>query len=603
MITYKIYNLPDNFKEIHEEHFSSFLRKIIQLDLLSSSINEIIITDELEIEIESCCADKPNIPFPTVSREFRAIGKIVNFDGIKKIFYDAKSVNIFNEYAQQIFTELLLEVKAEDILDTKYKKTTYYSANTPLNEICEILLSNWISKELSKILRKKFVYNRAQNHTEVRVYTDTLKRNVKKIHYTYQKDQNLTTFWFDIVKEINRFICRCLDVKCENGNMNNLAEFKFVIPKLLAEIEKQVNNFHENRDIEINKIENLIREILEICFIKIKYLNDTKGNYIDIIDNPKKIFKDSIIDTEPRIVAFIDILGFSAIIEEYDSDESSNLLNDLHDTLEIAIKSSIENMKNNKIKSDFQEDLEYRMFSDCICISIPYIEYGDDFHSVFHSLAFVIKSFQLAMMQKGFFVRGGISMGSYFADKNMIFSGGLVNAYKIETQVKNPIIAIDEKIKKRLEHNYEENVKGFLYDGLLIYNNEKPEILFLNPFDLLDNSSKNINYLQENLNAIIEDYDNSNIVSKSLLEFSNLFSEPFKSLLSDENINLAKEEILNYIQDYIHQYKKILEENINDEELNKSVNNIISKYDFMENLIQWTMKNNTNFSIYDFNKN
>src|SRR5207253_2089639 len=108
----------------------------------------------------------------------------------------------------------------------------------------------------------------------------------------------------------------------------------------------------------------------------------------------------------------------------------SNILNELHDTLEIAVKSSIENMTDPKSKTDLKEYLEYRMFSDCICLSLPYIEFGNDFHIQFHSLSGIARTYQLIMLQKGFFVRGGISIGSFFADKNMIFSGGLVKAYK-----------------------------------------------------------------------------------------------------------------------------------------------------------------------------
>ncbi len=95
--------------------------------------------------------------------------------------------------------------------------------------------------------------------------------------------------------------------------------------------------------------------------------------------------------------------------------------NELHDSLEMAIKVSIENMTNQKAKTDLKEFLEYRMFSDCICLSLPYIEFGNDFHIQFQSISTIARAYQLAMMQKGFFVRGGISIGSFYADKNMIF--------------------------------------------------------------------------------------------------------------------------------------------------------------------------------------
>ena len=66
-------------------------------------------------------------------------------------------------------------------------------------------------------------------------------------------------------------------------------------------------------------------------------------------------------------------------------------------------------------------------------------------------LASATRGFQSIMMTKGFFTRGGVSMGSYYADNNIIFSKGLVNAYLLESKKANyPRVLVDNLIIQKL---------------------------------------------------------------------------------------------------------------------------------------------------------
>jgi len=67
-------------------------------------------------------------------------------------------------------------------------------------------------------------------------------------------------------------------------------------------------------------------------------------------------------------------------------------------------------------------------------------------------------------MTKGFFLRGGISTGSYFADDNMIFSKGLVNAYQLESKKAiYPRVIIDKNIVVRIQNISIESLKEMVY--------------------------------------------------------------------------------------------------------------------------------------------
>lgn len=593
MIVYKIYTVnSERFIEHNKDYFLNLLEIIQKQNFLSSNIDEIIITDDIQGEIKHYCEERFRTPDLTISREFKAISKTIDFNGNKKVFFDAINVNAWSKYTSQIFLEQILEIYADDLISNVFPVSQQYEIETPFNEVIRIHFSQWATKVVRNVLEKDFTVEEEFKHENSKIFVDSFKRNIRKYHFQYQKDYDIDIFWTTIMEEIDFMIRRCLEVKFDNGIFDSNHDFYENINLIISQIEIQTNNLLNQQEIDLTIIENEIASIFEKCFIKVSKVGKMKVN---ILDTPKKLFKNNLVDTEARIVAFMDILGFSAIIEEYDSDEGSNILNELHDTLEIAIKLSIENMIDPKSQTDVKEYLEYRMFSDCICISLPFIEFGNDFHIQFHSLSNIVKAYQLAMMQKGFFVRGGISIGSFYADKNMIFSGGLVKAYKLEQAAVYPIIAIDDNVIERLQHNFKENEKGlFIKDTMLIYKNNQSKI-FLNPFDFLDNSTKYFDYLNSTFdNLIVENDDDDPLteMTNSLLKLTSSFTKPIfdeiKSNLSPEITSKTKEDILNLIQYQIdkHQYIK---ENNSDEKVIKEMEKVVLKYTFLKDFTLWSL--------------
>jgi hypothetical protein len=594
MIVYKIYLHP-KFEEVHTEYFNSLLEAVKQHNFLSPNIKEIIITDDLDGELERYCKNRFRQPNLTRTREFKGIAKTIDFEGKKTVFFDAVNVNGFVKYAPQIFFEQLIEIYAEDLVSHNFKVPNQFSLDTPLTEIIKMHFSQWATKVVANVLEKMLSIPQEEIHTDVKIFVDAFKRNMRRLHYKYQGDISLDEFWKMAITEVDFFVRRCFDVKFDDGTFTNLQEFSELIPTLLSEIQIQTQNLLEKKEIDFTIMREQVLLILNKCSIDIPY--ESRMN-VKIMETPKKLFRNNIVDTEPRIVAFIDILGFSAIIEEYDSDNQSNILNQLHDTLEMAIKISIENITDQKAKTDLKEYLEYRMFSDCLCLSLPYIEFGNDFHIQFHSLATIVKVYQLTMMQKGFFVRGGISMGSFYADKNMIFSGGLVSAYKLEQAIVYPVIGIDRKVIERLKIDFAESSKGLFYENIMLFTNSEPEKVFLNPFDLLDNSIKYFDYLQSAMDNLIksneEDKDDPlTKMTSSLLELTNTFVKPIfdyaKSKMTPENMNAAKEKILEYVNEQLTNHNSILLQNEPDSSAYKEAKKILVKYAHLKTLTEWSM--------------
>lgn len=592
MIVYKMYRYQ-KFEEVHKDYFDSLLNVIRQKEFFSPNIDEIIITDDIDGEMGRYFQDRIIKPNLTREREFKGVAKTVRFEDKRKIFFDAKYVNSFVEYTPQVFLRTLIDVYAEDLVGKNLKVPDLFFAETEFKEILKMHFLQWASKVVSNDIEKTFSIPRQELHTDVKMFVDTFKRNMRQLHYRYQADVSIDTFSIDSIKEVDFFIRRCFDVKHDDGSFDNLQEFLEIVPALLSEIQVQTQNLLNKKEIDWYAVGRYVLDILNKCSIDVPY----EGRmYVNILDTPKKLFKNTIVDTEPRIVAFLDILGFSAIVEEYESDSQSNILNELHDALDEAINTSLERMIDPEAKTEVKEYLEYRMFSDCICISLPFIEFGSDFHVQFYYLSTIVSSYQLAMMQKGFFVRGGISIGSFYADKHMIFSGGLVNAYQLEQKAIYPVIAVDEKVIERLKMNFSENTQGMFYENILLFSDSEPAKIFINPFHLLDNSVKNLDYLSTIDNLMKEnkeeeeDGDELSEMTNSLLEITNSFVNPsfdyIKAQMTPEQRNSVKHYVLEQVNQQLKKYNKKLLECEND---CKEVQKVIDKYERLKLLIEWSM--------------
>jgi hypothetical protein len=180
------------------------------------------------------------------------------------------------------------------------------------------------------------------------------------------------------------------------------------------------------------------------------------------------------------------------------------------------------------------------MFSDNICISIPYNE--NDFLNKFRVLALFIIKFQNLMMLEGFFIRGGVSLGSYYSDNHIIFSGGLVKSYLLESKKAiYPRVILDSEIISLIENS------KVSYPKMLISDWEG--LIFLNPFGLKDILKS---LLVENMDAMLAEASEE-LKSK----VNNLRKETYEIIIVDSDIkdsidlNMSKTDIDSVKSKYI----------------------------------------------------
>lgn len=152
---------------------------------------------------------------------------------------------------------------------------------------------------------------------------------------------------------------------------------------------------------------------------------------------------------EERIVAFADILGFSAMVAKSSSDIEGYE----------KIKSALETIQNVQKIPDVN-GAKVTTFSDSIVISYP--ANGRD--PLFYILIDLIH-LQLNLLQQGILIRGGIAKGQVRHVKEMVFGPAMVSAYELESKYAvYPRIIVEKEVVDWEQDNYRKQTYGAEYD-------------------------------------------------------------------------------------------------------------------------------------------
>lgn len=152
---------------------------------------------------------------------------------------------------------------------------------------------------------------------------------------------------------------------------------------------------------------------------------------------------------EERIVAFVDILGFSDMI----SRSENNV--EIYEKINQALK-TIQNVK----KQSENTSAKVTTFSDNIVVSYP----ADGKDSLYYILIDLIH-LQLELLQLGVLVRGGIAKGKVRHTKEMVFGPAMVAAYELESKYAvYPRIIVEKETVDWEKDNYRKQLYGADYD-------------------------------------------------------------------------------------------------------------------------------------------
>lgn len=572
--------------EESKENIKKFINEIVyqakNSNVWDDSIKSIIITDDLEKEIK-IQADLWETKYHiSKEKEYRVVSKIlfnqkidspehIIFVPIQNFYFEKLPQNriilgqIITIYAKSLIP---LEILQHDIEHNSYALNDYITSSA-----IDWVIANYTRKRLNKILNGEL--DQFQHNS----FLIAFKRKLKKNLFEYNSDQldnekRLGIFWFNYFSSIHTLFLRLAETNYEKKDIQvPQAESSYShIYNVLAEINSLTENLIVKNEFNIIPLKEAVKKFSEHFEV---FLEDESENTfrIRLTKDPKDYFRDEIVETEPRFVCFIDILGFSDLINEYETNISSTILQDIQESFAQA-KTFLFASKGNK-SDDVTKNLAYQTFSDNICISIPYFDNETDYISNFNLIATYVRGLQLALMEKGFFTRGGISTGSYYSDNNIIFSKGLVNAYFLESKKANyPRVIIDKPIIEKLKNYKPESITFFGIEKVIVFDWE--DTAFLNPFGLIDSS---LAPFKSMINEFKTDTDDPAI--NSLNAITKSFGDLTINLL-----NIAGEAE----KTSFNKVKNLIAENIIHHRFEES---ILSKYLWLNEFIKWTEHNDS----------
>lgn len=184
------------------------------------------------------------------------------------------------------------------------------------------------------------------------------------------------------------------------------------------------------------------------------------------------------IEYEDRIVIYFDLLGFKYHIAN--SLDETGFVHVRNVIYHLANEKKVHDKRNNEFGSD---GLEISIFSDNAVLSIPL---GDEFGNIY--IIAMVEFLQRELLELGYLVRGGMSVGKLYHKDNIVFGPALVEAVNIEQTTIYPRICfttktyekIDTRLKKNGKYAYPNDIKAF-NELIMKYKDES-----LNEFYYLD---------------------------------------------------------------------------------------------------------------------
>ncbi|MEW6199130.1 MAG: hypothetical protein AB1601_10790 [Planctomycetota bacterium] len=198
-----------------------------------------------------------------------------------------------------------------------------------------------------------------------------------------------------------------------------------------------------------------------------------------------------------RVVAFVDILGFSRLIAAADNDRPAvELIDELERVLgedvaaqwhgPLAGHPDAEALAESEGKGKIEiTNFTIKMFSDCICTAAPPNYFG------YMWTVLNLANIQKALLKHRILLRGAIALGRHYQSDAVIFSEALVRAYQLESHVAMyPRIILDAPLVSRFVQCLPEgNAREVMMNILLLRDSDNQ--VFVNYHSLVNDSEIN----------------------------------------------------------------------------------------------------------------
>ncbi|MDR6805395.1 hypothetical protein J2Y45_002296 [Dyadobacter sp. BE34] len=559
------------------DFYSNIIQKAVDLELWDYSIKAIILTDHFLTDIAKQAEEWNVRTSISQEKDYSVASKILfnqNLDFPEyQIFLNFQILAQNPLHNEEITFGQIIGIYSKRIIPAYIRKQAMSHFPHTLEDCVKSVSIEWCStfyrKSLEDRIRKSTIPPINPSNLLI-----TFKRKLKKALYEYNSDGldaqgRLIRFWDQYLSSIDVLFLRLIEIDLSEviKEIKDNEICKTSLIKVINEIRCLTEKCLKGDTFDVIALKIAIREFSGNFHVFLE--KETDDNfYINLPRDPKDYFVGEIVETEPRIICFMDILGFSDLIHDYETDLTSTVLQDIQESFALAKVQLLETTTLNN--QDLLKHLSYQTFSDNICISIPYFDNEDDFLMNFNFISVFVRGFQQIMFSKRIFMRGGVSTGSYYADNNIIFSSGLIKAYHLESKTAiYPRVIIDKSIIERLRKYDRKKLSKFALDRAVILDWEN--VCFFNPFGLIDGS---IQMLESAFNNLLEDTDDDPLI-RSVLKLTqsinNVTLETLKSISDNEREEISK--VKQFVLHNIYIYK--------DNE------RVLSKYLWLEQFIKW----------------
>ncbi|MDP7703358.1 hypothetical protein [Mycobacterium sp. TY815] len=216
----------------------------------------------------------------------------------------------------------------------------------------------------------------------------------------------------------------------------------------------------------------------------------------------------------PHLVAFFDILGFSDLVSRDMGDDEART------TIEM-LDGALRELRRRLGQRWSWETGEFtvKMFSDCICVSVPADPTNVD--AFFHEIAY-LQSWMC--LEAGVPLRGAVTVGRHFVSEQMIFSEALVEAYQLEQHPATPpCIVVADRLHKLIVDSYRnsdiEMINAAHFQNSYVMRDESSGHLFLDYLNFMPASADNGAKLRLHREWIIANLDRYNRTLKVVLKY------------------------------------------------------------------------------------
>lgn len=170
-------------------------------------------------------------------------------------------------------------------------------------------------------------------------------------------------------------------------------------------------------------------------------------------DNEVRIRQNPVISNKECYVAFLDLLGFYEIIDEWEPSKINEMFEGLFDAGNLlkscrATPLGFDSIKSAEYFNSLHENLFIYIMSDSIVLAIENSN-ERNLHFLLYTCDFIQKYF---FEQYSVILRGGVSVGWFYGQGPIAFGEGFVNAHYLEDKKAiYPRIIIDKKLEDVLE--------------------------------------------------------------------------------------------------------------------------------------------------------